>query len=76
MSTREGEARPATVKIIETVHVDADRFSFKSVVQRFTGRDAVVGDWSEGSERASTDEPARRAEYVSKQERKPSSDRK
>ncbi|KAL6842701.1 hypothetical protein ACP4OV_027545 [Aristida adscensionis] len=33
---------PATVKIIETVHIEADRSSFKSVVQRLTGRDAVV----------------------------------
>jgi hypothetical protein len=34
MSTRGGEARPATVKIIETV----DQSSFKSVVQKFTRR--------------------------------------
>jgi len=49
-TTRGGEARPPAVKIIETVHVEADRSSFKSVVQRLTGRDAVVGDWSDGSE--------------------------
>lgn len=49
-TTRGGAERPPAVKIIETVHVEADRSSFKSVVQRLTGRDAVVGDWSDGSE--------------------------
>jgi hypothetical protein len=75
MSTRGGEARPATVKMIETVHVDADQSSFKSVVQKFTGKDAVVGGWTDGSERAST-EAAWRAEYLSKQAIKPAVDRK
>uniref|UniRef100_J3L2F2 VQ domain-containing protein n=1 Tax=Oryza brachyantha TaxID=4533 RepID=J3L2F2_ORYBR len=34
---------PATVKIIETVHIEADSAEFKSVVQRLTGKDAVAG---------------------------------
>jgi hypothetical protein len=76
MSKRGGEARPATVKIIETVHVDADQCSFKSVVQKFTGKDAVVGGWTDGSERASTEAAAWRAEYLSKQAIKPAVDRK
>ncbi|KAL6614825.1 hypothetical protein ACP70R_037095 [Stipagrostis hirtigluma subsp. patula] len=58
MSTRGVEARPPTVKIIETVHVEADRSSFKSVVQRLTGRDAVVGGRPDGSERASPKQEA------------------
>lgn len=68
-TTRGGEAeRPATVKIIETVHVEADRYSFKSIVQRLTGRDAVVGgDYSDGPERRSNEETAQRAAgHVSK----------
>ncbi|KAJ1284570.1 hypothetical protein BS78_03G214800 [Paspalum vaginatum] len=70
MSTRGGQARPATVKIIETVHVEADRSSFKSVVQRLTGRDAVVGDWSDGSERRSNEAAAaaQGAGYVNRQD--------
>ncbi|KAG8077415.1 hypothetical protein GUJ93_ZPchr0007g6090 [Zizania palustris] len=30
---------PAIVKIIETVHIEADSAEFKSVVQRLTGKD-------------------------------------
>jgi hypothetical protein len=76
MSTRGGEARQATVKIIETVHVEADRYSFKSIVQRLTGRDAVVGDYSEGPERRSNEEAAQRAAgYMSNQASKPFADR-
>jgi len=78
MSTRGGEARQATVKIIETVHVEADRYSFKSIVQRLTGRNAVVGDYSEGPERRSksNEEAAQRAAgYVSNQASKPFADR-
>nr|AAU44106.1 putative transcription factor HAP3 [Oryza sativa Japonica Group] len=42
---REDEAKPVTVKIIETVYVEADTADdFKSVVQRLTGKDAVAGD--------------------------------
>jgi len=70
-TTRGGEARPPAVKIIETVHVEADRFSFKSVVQRFTGRDAAAGDWSDvSSERRSNEAAAQgagSAGYVSRQ---------
>ncbi|KAF2932218.1 hypothetical protein DAI22_05g271500 [Oryza sativa Japonica Group] len=41
----EDEAKPVTVKIIETVYVEADTADdFKSVVQRLTGKDAVAGD--------------------------------
>ncbi|CAL5096349.1 unnamed protein product [Urochloa decumbens] len=44
MSSREDEkAKPVTVKIIETVYVEADTADeFKSVVQRLTGKDAVA----------------------------------
>ncbi|KAJ1264183.1 hypothetical protein BS78_09G243200 [Paspalum vaginatum] len=45
MSSREDENanKPVTVKIIETVYVEADTAAdFKSVVQRLTGKDAVV----------------------------------
>ncbi|NP_001142821.2 uncharacterized protein LOC100275201 [Zea mays] len=82
MSTRGGEAaRQATVKIIETVHVEADRYSFKSIVQRLTGRDAVVGgggDYSEGApDRGSYEEAAaqRAAGFTSKQASRPFADR-
>uniref|UniRef100_A0A0D9YCJ1 VQ domain-containing protein n=6 Tax=Oryza TaxID=4527 RepID=A0A0D9YCJ1_9ORYZ len=34
---------PAVVKIIETVHIEADSAEFKSIVQRLTGKDAVAG---------------------------------
>ncbi|RLN25165.1 hypothetical protein C2845_PM07G18060 [Panicum miliaceum] len=68
MATRGGEARPPAVKIIETVHVEADRSSFKSVVQRLTGRDAAAGDWSDGSaERRSNEAAAQGSGYVSRQ---------
>ncbi|PAN29408.1 hypothetical protein PAHAL_5G223700 [Panicum hallii] len=68
MASRGGEARPPAVKIIETVHVEADRSSFKSVVQRLTGRDAAAGDWSVGSsERRSDDAAAQGAGCVSRQ---------
>ena len=66
-TTRGGEARPPVVKIIETVHVEADRFSFKSVVQRFTGRDAAAGDWSDGSSERSSQAAAQGAGCVSRQ---------
>jgi hypothetical protein len=83
MSTRGGEAaRQATVKIIETVHVEADRYSFKSIVQRLTGRDAVVGggggDYSEGApDRRSNEEAVaqRPAGYTSKRASRPFADR-
>ncbi|KAL6609413.1 hypothetical protein ACP70R_039382 [Stipagrostis hirtigluma subsp. patula] len=40
--SREEEEKPVTVKIIETVYVEADTADdFKSVVQRLTGKDAV-----------------------------------
>jgi hypothetical protein len=46
MSSREEEGnpnKPVTVKIIETVYVEAGTADdFKSVVQRFTGKDAVA----------------------------------
>ncbi|RLM98308.1 hypothetical protein C2845_PM06G02860 [Panicum miliaceum] len=44
MSSREDEkAKPVTVKIIETVYVEADTADdFKSVVQRLTGKGAVA----------------------------------
>ncbi|RCV26462.1 hypothetical protein SETIT_5G247300v2 [Setaria italica] len=68
MATRAGEARPPAVKIIETVHVEADRSSFKSVVQRLTGRDAVASDWSDGSSaRRSNEAAAQGAGYVDRQ---------
>lgn len=39
----ENEAKPVTVKIIETVYVEADTADdFKSVVQRLTGKDSVA----------------------------------
>ncbi|RLM93001.1 hypothetical protein C2845_PM08G20670 [Panicum miliaceum] len=68
MASRGGEARPPAVKIIETVHVEADRSSFKSVVQRLTGRDAAAGDWSDrSSERRSDEAAAQGAGCVSRQ---------
>jgi|UniRef100_A0A804Q5U0 hypothetical protein len=45
MSSREeeGNPKPVTVKIIETVYVEAGTADdFKSVVQRFTGKDAAA----------------------------------
>ena len=44
MSSREDEnAKPVTVKIIETVYVEADTADdFKSVVQRLTGKGAAA----------------------------------
>ncbi|OEL28396.1 hypothetical protein BAE44_0010587 [Dichanthelium oligosanthes] len=63
------------VKIIETVHVEADRSSFKSVVQRLTGRDAVAGDWSDGSVRRSNEGAAQGAGYVGRQASKSFADR-
>ncbi|KAF0927007.1 hypothetical protein E2562_029233 [Oryza meyeriana var. granulata] len=39
----EDEKKPVTVKIIETVYVEADTADdFKSVVQRLTGKNAVA----------------------------------
>ncbi|CAL4974988.1 unnamed protein product [Urochloa decumbens] len=70
MAKRGSEERPPAVKIIETVHVEADRSSFKSVVQRLTGRDAVAGDWSDGSERRSNEAAAQGAGYVGTQANK------
>ncbi|CAL4948409.1 unnamed protein product [Urochloa decumbens] len=65
MAKRGSEERQPAVKIIETVHVEADRSSFKSVVQRLTGRDAVAGDWmDDGSERRSNGAAAQGAGYV------------
>jgi hypothetical protein len=51
MSTREdGNPKPVTVKIIETVYVEADTADdFKSVVQRLTGKDAVAAELEESS---------------------------
>uniref|UniRef100_A0A0D9WK02 VQ domain-containing protein n=1 Tax=Leersia perrieri TaxID=77586 RepID=A0A0D9WK02_9ORYZ len=41
----ENEAKQVTVKIIETVYVEADTADeFKSVVQRLTGKDAVADE--------------------------------
>ncbi|KAF8716147.1 hypothetical protein HU200_026422 [Digitaria exilis] len=41
--TEDEKAKPVTVKIIETVYVEADTADdFKSVVQRLTGKDAVA----------------------------------
>ena len=41
--SRDDEAKPMTVKIIETVYVEADTADeFKSVVQRLTGKDAIA----------------------------------
>jgi hypothetical protein len=41
--SRDDEAKPVTVKIIETVFVEADTADdFKSVVQRLTGKDDAV----------------------------------
>lgn len=41
--SRDDEAKPMTVKIIETVFVEADTADeFKSVVQRLTGKDSVA----------------------------------
>ncbi|KAG0519318.1 hypothetical protein BDA96_09G253800 [Sorghum bicolor] len=53
MSTREdGNPKPVTVKIIETVYVEADTADdFKSVVQRLTGKDAAVAAELEESNR-------------------------
>ncbi|KAF0920650.1 hypothetical protein E2562_036143 [Oryza meyeriana var. granulata] len=48
-TTRHGP--PAVVKIIETVHVEADSAEFKSVVQRLTGKDAVAGGRRSGGSR-------------------------
>ncbi|CAD6271129.1 unnamed protein product [Miscanthus lutarioriparius] len=53
MSTREdGKRKPVTVKVIETVYVEADTADdFKSVVQRLTGKDAVAAELEESSSR-------------------------
>uniref|UniRef100_A0A0D9V3M4 VQ domain-containing protein n=1 Tax=Leersia perrieri TaxID=77586 RepID=A0A0D9V3M4_9ORYZ len=59
MTTRHGP--PAVVKIIETVHIEADSAEFKSVVQRLTGKDAVAGggSWqSSGYRKEETEEEA------------------
>jgi hypothetical protein len=41
--SRDDEAKPVTVKIIETMFVEADTADdFKSVVQKLTGKDAVA----------------------------------
>ncbi|OEL33884.1 hypothetical protein BAE44_0005095 [Dichanthelium oligosanthes] len=55
MSSREDEnAKPMTVKIIETVYVEADTADdFKSVVQRLTGKDAVAAEAEQSSRPAS-----------------------
>ena len=51
MSSREDEnAKPVTVKIIETVYVEADTADdFKSVVQRLTGKGAVAAEPEQNS---------------------------
>lgn len=60
MASREdGNAKPMTVKIIETVYVEADTADdFKSVVQRLTGKDAV-GELEEGSSKSASSQAAR-----------------
>ncbi|KAF8726758.1 hypothetical protein HU200_019230 [Digitaria exilis] len=47
--TEDEKAKPVTVKIIETVYVEADTADdFKSVVQRLTGKDAVAEQGESG----------------------------
>jgi hypothetical protein len=60
MSSMEDEkAKPVTVKIIETVYVEADTADdFKSVVQRLTGKDAAVVVAEPEEEEASGGRPA------------------
>lgn len=61
MSTRErefGNPKPVTVKIIETVYVEADTADdFKSVVQRLTGKDAIAVAEPEESSRPAASAP-------------------
>ncbi|KAF8031607.1 hypothetical protein BT93_D0736 [Corymbia citriodora subsp. variegata] len=42
MSGRGGNANPVKVVIIDTRHVETDAASFKSVVQKLTGKDSTV----------------------------------
>lgn len=57
-SRKDGNAKPMTVKIIETVYVEADTADdFKSVVQRLTGKDAV-GELEEGSIKSASSQAA------------------
>ncbi|XP_066366066.1 VQ motif-containing protein 10-like [Miscanthus floridulus] len=60
MSTREdGNPKPVTVKIIETVYVEADTADdFKSVVQRLTGKDAVAAELEDSSRPAAPPQAA------------------
>ncbi|XP_030552160.1 VQ motif-containing protein 10-like [Rhodamnia argentea] len=42
MSGRGGDAYPVKVVIINTQHIETDAASFKSVVQKLTGKDSTV----------------------------------
>ncbi|KAL6848702.1 hypothetical protein ACP4OV_021285 [Aristida adscensionis] len=61
--SREEEAKPVTVKIIETVFVEADGAAdFKSVVQRLTGKDGVVEPAQTGHPQAMAKEGSSRGD--------------
>ncbi|PWZ17060.1 hypothetical protein Zm00014a_015916 [Zea mays] len=66
MSSREEEGnpnKPVTVKIIETVYVEAGTADdFKSVVQRFTGKDAVAAELEESGSRPAAAAPPQAAQ--------------
>lgn len=49
MSTSEEQTKPISVKIIETQYVETDATSFKSVVQRLTGKGAAPPPTTVGS---------------------------
>ncbi|TKW25768.1 hypothetical protein SEVIR_3G140600v4 [Setaria viridis] len=58
-STEDEKAKPVTVKIIETVYVEADTADdFKSVVQRLTGKDAIAEPEEEESGRPAASQDA------------------
>ncbi|CAK9151781.1 unnamed protein product [Ilex paraguariensis] len=50
-SMSSGGRETVKVVIINTQYVDTDAVSFKSVVQRFTGKDSMVGSESSSSTR-------------------------
>ncbi|KAG6397878.1 hypothetical protein SASPL_139328 [Salvia splendens] len=54
MAMRGGERSGVKVVIINTEYVETDAVSFKSVVQRLTGKDATVAESRPGNEAAAT----------------------
>uniref|UniRef100_A0A0E0JLV1 VQ domain-containing protein n=1 Tax=Oryza punctata TaxID=4537 RepID=A0A0E0JLV1_ORYPU len=75
MSTRGAETTrhgppPAVVKIIETVHIEADSAEFKSIVQRLTGKDAVAGGRRPGRSTGKEDADEDQAQGSARREEK------